>query len=62
MREDGELLHPYAALKSNGDWMIRLYLPFLHEYAEMPEIDFLALPIATDVDVKRRASKPECPA
>ena len=55
MREDGELLHPYAARKSGDSWIIRLYLPFLQEYAEIPEIDFLRLPIATALDVKKRA-------
>ena len=25
IREDGELLHPYAAHKSDGSWIIRLY-------------------------------------
>ncbi len=55
IREDGELLHPYAAQKSGDGWIIRLYLPFLQKYAEMPEIDFLGLPIATEADVKRKA-------
>lgn len=55
IRENDELLHPYAARKSGDGWIIRLYLPFLHEYAEMPEIDFLRLPIATEIDLKRRA-------
>lgn len=55
IREDGELLHPYAARKSGDSWIIRLYLPFLHEYAEIPEIVFLGLPIATKADVTRRA-------
>ncbi len=55
IREGGESLHPYAARKSGDDWIIRLYLPFLHEYAEMPEVDFVRLPIATEVDIKKRA-------
>lgn len=55
VREDGELLHPYAARKSGESWSVRLYLPFLHEYTEIPEIDFLGLPIATDVDIAKRA-------
>lgn len=55
IREDGELLHPYAAQKSGGSWIIRLYLPFLNEFAEMPELEFLGLPIAIEDDVKRRA-------
>jgi len=55
IREDAELLHPYAALKSGDSWVIRLYLPFLQEYAEISESDFLRLPIATSADVLRRA-------
>jgi hypothetical protein len=54
-REDGELLHPYTAQKSGESWIVRLYLPFLKEYTEMSEIDFLRLPIATDIDVKQRS-------
>lgn len=47
IRNDGELLHPYAAQKSGDGWIIRMYLPFLHEYTEMSEQDFLKLPIAS---------------
>ena len=53
--EVGELLHPYAAQKSGDSWIVRLYLPFLNEYAEIPELEFLGLSIATEADVKRRA-------
>jgi len=55
IREDGELLHPYAAHKSADSWIIRLYLPFLNEYAEISELEFLKLPIATKADIKRRS-------
>lgn len=55
IREEDELLHPYAARKFGDGWIILLYLPFLHEYAEMPEMDVLRLSIATKADVKRRA-------
>ncbi|BBO99304.1 hypothetical protein [Sulfuriferula nivalis] len=55
VRGDGELLHPYAAKKSGDSWNVRLYLPFVNEYAEMPELEFLGLPIATNDDVKQRA-------
>jgi len=55
LRQDGELLHPYAARKSSDCWIICLYIPFAEEYAEMSEIDFLQLPVATDADVKRRS-------
>lgn len=55
IREDGELLHPYTAWQSGDMWIIRLYLPFLQQYAEIPEIEFLGLPIATKADVKLRS-------
>jgi hypothetical protein len=55
VQENGELLHPYAARQSGDSWVICLYLPFLHEYAEIPEIDFLRLPSATKIDLKKRA-------
>ncbi|MEI7457112.1 MAG: hypothetical protein WCK93_10360 [Nitrosomonadales bacterium] len=55
-RGDGELLHPYAAHKIADSWIIRLYLPFLKEYAEMTELAFLGLRISTATDVKRRAA------
>lgn len=56
IREDGELLHPYAAHKSGDGWTIRLYLPFLQEFAEMAELDFLKLPIGNEADAKQRAN------
>lgn len=50
-----EILHPYAAHKSGDSLVIRLYLPFLHEYAEIPELELLQLPISTEADLKRRS-------
>lgn len=57
LREDGELLHSYAARKSGNNWLVCLYLPFTQEFIELPELDFLRLKIATAVDIKRRAKK-----
>lgn len=54
VREDGELLHPYAAHKFGDSWIIRLYLPFLNKYDEMPELAFLGLRISTEADIQRR--------
>ena len=34
-----------------------LYQPFLQTYAEIPERGFIALPIATTVDVRARADR-----
>ena len=42
----GELLHPYAAHKSGAGWVISVYKPFSEDYTEIPEMEFLALPLA----------------
>jgi hypothetical protein len=55
--QDGEILHPYAGRKEGDAWIVRLYLPFREEYREMPERDFIGLPIATPNDVRRRADR-----
>ncbi len=54
---DGEILHPYAGRKEGDAWIVRLYLPFRKEYREMPERDFIALPIVTADDVRARAGR-----
>jgi hypothetical protein len=54
---DGEILHPYAGRKVDEGWVIELYLPFPGIYGEMAEHDFIALPIATDEDVRGRANR-----
>lgn len=53
---DGELLHPYAARRDSERWIVQLYLPFQRAFNEMPELDFIALPIATATDVRVRAN------
>lgn len=55
---DGEILHPYAGRKDGEQWIVRLYLPFRQSFQEMPEQDFIALPIATAADVRARADRP----
>lgn len=55
IREDGEILHPYAAVPIEKDWVIKLYLPFTAEWAELPEAVFVRLPISTSADIKRRS-------
>jgi hypothetical protein len=55
---DGEILHPYAGRKDGEQWVIRLYLPFRQSYSEMPDCDFIALPIATAADIRERADRP----
>jgi hypothetical protein len=54
---DGEVLHPYAGRREGDAWFVRLYLPFRKEYSEMPERDFIGLPIATPNDVRLRADR-----
>lgn len=55
-RNDGEILHPYAARQEHEAWVVQLYLPFLQTFAEMVEEDFIALPITTAADVRARAT------
>lgn len=57
LRQDGEILHPYAGRKEGQGWVVELYLPFAHDYAAMAERDFIALPRALADDVKARAQK-----
>ena len=57
VRADGEILHPYAARRIADEWVISVYLPFTHNWSEMPELDFIALPTATPADVKRRSGQ-----
>lgn len=55
VRGDGEILHPFAARKADRGWFIRLYLPFSGTYEEMPEAEFVALPLASKSDIRARA-------
>lgn len=57
LRVDGEILHPFAARKDERGWLIRLYLPFAATYGEMPEEEFVALPIASKRDVLTRSGR-----
>lgn len=60
VRDDGEILHPYAARRTGSDnssWIIQLYLPFKQEWAEIDEREFRALPLSTPLAVRDRASK-----
>lgn len=61
VREDGEILHPYAARRDGrtdqNTWIIRMYLSFSNEWTEMAEMDFLALPLSTPAAVRTRAGK-----
>jgi hypothetical protein len=54
---DGEILHPYAGRRQDEQWFVLLYLPFPQTFDEMPERDFIALPIATADDVRVRADR-----
>jgi len=52
----GEILHPYSVRKDDEGWMVLVYLPFRHEFSEMLEQEFIALPIANAADIKARAA------
>jgi hypothetical protein len=54
---DGEILHPYAASKVGEKWIISFYLSFTQGWDAMSEAQFIALPIATVFDVKKRAGR-----
>ncbi|HDR9260221.1 hypothetical protein WT66_01030 [Burkholderia stagnalis] len=58
VRDDGEIVHPYAAHKAMDDWMVSFYLPFSQDWGEMPESKFITLPIATPADVRQRLDRP----
>lgn len=52
---DGEILHPFAARKGDRGWFIRFYLLFSGTYEEMLEAEFVALPLASESDMRARA-------
>ncbi|MHB1272568.1 MAG: hypothetical protein ACYCZD_07325 [Rhodanobacter sp.] len=54
-RADGEILHPYAGRKEGKAWVVKLYLLFQNVYDEMEERDFIALPMASALDIRARA-------
>jgi len=51
------ILHPDAGRRQGEQWFVPLYLPFPQTFDEMPERDFIALPIATATDVRIRADR-----
>lgn len=57
LRGDGEILHPFAARREDRGWFIRLYLLFSGTYEEMPEAEFIALPLASKGDIQARAGR-----
>lgn len=58
VRGDGEILHPYAGRQSaDGEWLVQIFLLFPRTYIEMPELDFIALPVATEHDMRVRSSR-----
>lgn len=54
--DNGEILHPYSAKQDeDGDtWNIRVFLLFPRIFIEIPEPEFIRLPIATEEDLQRR--------
>lgn len=55
VRDDGEILHPYAVVQTGDEWIIKLYLPFTAIWSELPESTFVRMAIATDADIERRS-------
>ncbi len=53
---DGEILHPFAGRREEGDWVVELYVPFRESYEVMPERNFIALPRVTPADLEARAA------
>ena len=58
VRADGEILHPYAGRPENEKWVICFYLPFTEVWGEMPEAEFIGLPVSTTADLRERAHRP----
>lgn len=56
-RSDGEILHPYSGRLVGDVWFVELYLPFAEGFEVMSEIGFIALPRASDSDIRKRATK-----
>ena len=63
VRTDGEILHPYAARRAGNTnenvWFIRVFLPFTKEWLELPEREFISLPLSTPAAVRARAKQLE---
>ena len=57
VRADGEILHPYAGRPENEKWVICFYLPFTEVWGEMPEAEFIGLPVSTTADLRERAHR-----
>jgi len=54
---EGEILHPYYGRKDGDQWIVLIYLPFKKIFSEMPEREFIALPIAKAADITARAKR-----
>ncbi|WP_176053211.1 hypothetical protein [Paraburkholderia caribensis] len=58
VRSDGEILHPYAGKQSaDGSWLVQIFLLFPRTYIEMPELEFIGLPVANEHDMKTRSNR-----
>lgn len=61
VRADGEILHPYAARREGDEgaaaWIIRVFLPFTKEWQEIPECEFIRLPLSTPAAIQARAKR-----
>lgn len=55
---EGEILHPYCGRKDGDRWIVLIYLPFKKAFSEMPQQEFIALPIVKVADITARAKRP----
>lgn len=55
MDSNGEIYHPYAADMDGDHWNVLTYRPFLQDFKEMPESEFVLMTVASKEDVKKRS-------
>jgi hypothetical protein len=54
---EGEILHPYSAVREGEQWQILVYLPFEKEFREIVEAEFIVLEPATEEAYVKRSLK-----
>lgn len=55
----GDILHPYSAIKKNDLWFIKTFELFSKEYSEIEENEFVQLPFSSEEAMKQRKFKYE---
>lgn len=54
---NGEIFHPYSAVRKDDGWHIKLFELFSREYSEMHEDDFVQLKLSDEQAMKKRKEK-----